>query len=41
MATVLQLAPVMSLGRMKSMPTWAEGARARYFEGLRLAGMPE
>lgn len=41
MATVLRLAPPMSLTRMKSMPTWTEAARARYFEGLRLAGMPE
>jgi TolB-like protein len=41
MATVLRLAPTMSLARMKSMPTWTEAARARYFEGLRLAGMPE
>jgi TolB-like protein/cytochrome c-type biogenesis protein CcmH/NrfG len=41
MATVLRLAPTMSLTRMKSMPTWTEAARARYFEGLRLAGMPE
>ena len=41
MATLLRLAPNMSLTRMKSMPTWTAAARARYFEGLRLAGMPE
>lgn len=41
MATLLRLAPTMSLTRMKSMPTWSEAARTRYFEGLRLAGMPE
>ncbi len=41
MATLMRLAPNMSLTRMKSMPTWTETARVRYFEGLRLAGMPD
>ena len=40
MVTVLRLAPAMSLSRMSAMPTWTAAARARYFEGLRLAGMP-
>lgn len=40
MATVLRLTPGISLARMKSMPTWAELARNRYFDGLCRAGMP-
>lgn len=41
MATLLRLAPTMSLTSMTSVPTRTAAARARYFEGLRLAGMPE
>ena len=41
MATLLQLEPGLSLSRMKSMRAWTDSARARYFEGLRLAGLPE
>jgi adenylate cyclase len=41
MATLLRLAPDMSLTRMRSMPARSGAARARYFEGLRLAGMPQ
>jgi hypothetical protein len=41
MATLLRLEPNISLTRMKSMRAWTEAARPRYFEGLRLAGIPE
>jgi adenylate cyclase len=41
MASLLQIEPNASLTRLKSMRAWTEAARARYFEGLRLAGIPE
>jgi len=38
---MVRFEPNISVTRMKSMRAWTEAARPRYFEGLRLAGIPE
>jgi adenylate cyclase len=40
-ATLRRLEPNISLKDLRSLRAWTETARARYFEGLRLAGLPE